>query len=265
MTLTSTAMRRLVENQITDFARSQLFGLAGTSGNYAIKYVRSERAKDYEAPGQTPLYVSKTPALTWGTATYVAPVSTPLTSALYGRVGLVSTYDPTGWRVFDATRPAAASAYIAWVKSQPSHFRTLLLTVHSTLANHALRNAFRETFLIDCVLFRPDEEAEAHTVLRSDVWMAVSEWSSHNTIIDGPASRFSEPRFTILIDEEFNTTSNGPTVVGTRKLEPITDRLNLIARNPPIAIGAARIDPTLPVQIVTAYNGGGYFHIYIDP
>jgi len=41
-----------------------------------------------------------------GTAAYVTPLAFPLSSALYGRIGIVCEFDPTTWRVFDATKPA---------------------------------------------------------------------------------------------------------------------------------------------------------------
>src|SRR3977135_4443191 len=104
-------------------------------------------------------WISTTSALTWGTATYVTPLTFPLSSALYGRIGLVSDFDPGGWRIFEATNPAARMASIRGVQAQPV-FSGLGLTVHSTYANHMLRNQFREDFRIDCVLFHPDQEAE---------------------------------------------------------------------------------------------------------
>ena len=115
----------LVESEIVDYQRSRLSYLTSQYGQFVIKFVSSEWAAKYVTPQQ--LKVSTTPALTWGTATYVTPLAFPLSSALYGRIGLVSEFDPWGWRVFDATRPSAQAAYLAWVQSQPS-FADLLFT-----------------------------------------------------------------------------------------------------------------------------------------
>ena len=63
------SIRRSVESEITDFRSSQLASLVSSWGSYAIKFVQSKWAATYESPGR--LKVSETPALTWGTATYV--------------------------------------------------------------------------------------------------------------------------------------------------------------------------------------------------
>ena len=41
----------------------------------------------------------------------MTPLALPLSSALYGRTGLVSKFDASDWRIFDATDPAARVAY----------------------------------------------------------------------------------------------------------------------------------------------------------
>jgi hypothetical protein len=172
-----------VEGLIMPYERSPLRSLVDDFGGpFAIKFVNSQWADTYRTPA--PLKISANPALTWGTATYVTPLAFPLSSALYGRVGLVSDYDPRGWRVFDATDPVAVAAYVRWVQAQPS-FSELVLTVHSTHANHYLRNKFREDFMIDCVLFNPDQEADLHTDRGQHIWMAVTDWTISGKIDSG--------------------------------------------------------------------------------
>src|ERR1700730_10015396 len=148
-------IRTSVEQSIKLYADSRLANLLDDVGPYAIKFVKSRWAASYLSPGR--LKISQTPALTWGTATYVTPLAFPLSSALYGRIGLVTDYDPHDWSVFDATDPAVRMTYVNWVRAQPA-FSDLVLTVHSTHANHYLRNKFRDDFKIDCVLFHPDQE-----------------------------------------------------------------------------------------------------------
>src|SRR5262249_28789115 len=149
---------------------------------------------------------------------YVTPLAFPLSSVLYGRVGLVTTFDPTGWRIFDATLPGARQAYLSWAQAQPT-FDDLVLTVHSTFTNHKLRDKFRRDFQIDCVLFHPDQEAELHTDLVQHVWMTVTDWL-RGEIETTFSRRLDKARFTVLIDEEFDLVSTGglPIQVAPRKI-----------------------------------------------
>jgi hypothetical protein len=79
-----------------------------------------------------------------------------LSTAIYGRAGVVSWFDPVGWRAFDARDPANEDLYLRWLQAQPV-YRDAVLTVHSNQWLHQLRNFFREEFDIDVVLFHPDE------------------------------------------------------------------------------------------------------------
>ena len=47
--------------------------VSDAGGPYAIKFVASKWATDFSS--QTNLKISDTPALTWGTATYVTPLA----------------------------------------------------------------------------------------------------------------------------------------------------------------------------------------------
>lgn len=254
---------RAVEAEIHEFDDSPLESLVSQYGQYVIKFVQSRWAATYESPGQ--LKISETPALTWGTATYVTPIAFPLSSALYGRIGLVTNYDPDGWRVFDATTPSGRRAYVRWARAQPL-YSDLLLTVHSTQANHLLRNQFREEFEIDCVLFHPDQEAESHTDRVNHVWMAVTDWTPSKTISNDMSRRFSEARFTVLIDEDFLLQDQGlPIQIAERQIERVTERFQARDPNAPANVRQVRGLPHLPQQISSIYRGGGYLHIYIEP
>lgn len=254
---------RSVENEISDFSRSQLASLLSAYGSYAIKFVQSRWAATYEFPGK--LKISETPALTWGTATYVTPIAFPLSSALFGRIGLVTDFDASGWKVFDATTPSGRHAYVRWARAQPI-YADLLLTVHSTQANHLLRNQFREQFRIDCVLFNPDQEAESHTDRVHHVWMAVTDWTPSWTIDNGMSQRLRNARFTVLIDEDFRLQDQGlPIQVAQRQIETVTERFHATNPNPPANVRQVRGSPNLPQQITNVYCGGGYLHVYIEP
>jgi hypothetical protein len=134
----SKAIIGAVQREIEPYENSRLRGFVVEHGRYVIKFVQSRWAAHYSIPRR--LKISETPALTWGTATYVTPLAFPLSSALCGRIGLVTEFEPTGWRVFDATRPSARAAYVRWPHAQPT-YSDLVLTVHSTYVNHSLYEA----------------------------------------------------------------------------------------------------------------------------
>lgn len=256
------SIRNAVENSIQPYAQSRLANLmAGFDGAWAIKFVPSKWAARYVSPGQ--LKISETPALTWGTATYVTPLAFPLSSALYGRVGLVTPFAPENWRVFDATQASARAAYVNWVRAQPS-FSDLVLTVHSTHANHLLRNQFREDFQIDCVLFHPDQEAEIHTDRGNHVWMAVTDWTAAQTIECGMSGRLAAAKFVVLIDEDFalQDAAGLPVQLSRRLIEAVTENIGV---NRCLDVASARSDPSLPYEVISHYNRDGYLHVFIHP
>lgn len=256
-------IRNAVESEIRDFQDSQLSGLVSEHGPYAIKFVASRWATNYES--QNKLKISETPALTWGTATYVTPIAFPLSSALYGRIGLVTDFDARQWRVFDATTTAGRRAYVKWARAQPM-YADLLLTVHSTQANHSLRNQFREQFRIDCVLFNPDQEAESHTDRIHHIWMAVTDWKTGAVIDHEMSDRLSNARFTVLIDEDFRLQDQGlPIQIAERQIERVTQRLQASNPNSPESVVRARGNPNLPQQIASIYQRGGYLHVFVEP
>ncbi|MEP6672324.1 MAG: hypothetical protein ABJF10_24380 [Chthoniobacter sp.] len=254
------SIRLGVEREITSFSGSLLEQLTDAHGSYGIKFVQSRWAAHYETPKS--LKISETPALTWGTATYITPLAFPLSSALYGRIGVVTDFDASNWKIFDATKPRTRLAYLRWARAQPV-YADLLLTVHSTFTNHLLRNQFREEFEIDCVLFHPDQEADAHTDSAQHVWMAVTDWASHQCIENTLSQRLRNGRFCVLLDEDFALQDHGlPIRTANRQIEPVTNRI----LNPtPMPVSRARIDATLPGQIAAIYGSGGYLHVYIEP
>lgn len=253
-----------VERHVVDYATGGLDRLLEVDGHpFVIKYVASKWATKYTSPGQ--LKVSQTPALTWGTGTYVSPIAHPLSTALYGRCGLVAeAHDARSWRIFDARRPAAQAAYVNWVRSQPI-FNDLVLTVHATYTNQVLRDLFRTTFQIDCVLFRPDQAADQHTDAMNDTWLLVTDWTSAGGIDSGFSARLRNAKFTILVDEEFDLLDAGglPTRSADRKLEAAT-----LARssNHGVSVADARADlPRLSSAIVNQYFLDGFVHVWIAP
>ena len=113
---------------------------------------------------------------TWGRAVYVTGVQEPLSTAIYGRVGVVGYFEPTpAWRVFDARDDDKADLYLEWLQLQ-SDYRDAILTVYTNHWLHGLRNDFREEFGIDVVLCNADEHDELKQYTHdSDTWLCVSD------------------------------------------------------------------------------------------
>lgn len=186
-------------------------GLEGEPGPpkvMAVKYVPAFRAKDYLWPTAPfgRLFIGNKD-FTWGKAVYVTGVEEPLSTAIYGRVGLVSYFEPKDdWKVFDARDPAKAALYLKWLELQ-SDYPAAVLTVHSDHFLHNLRTYFREQFEIDVVLCNPDEfDAHQWYTRPTHTWLAVSDWlpnTSPKQLAGGPSARFHDVRLTIVAEEEF--------------------------------------------------------------
>lgn len=182
-----------------------------------IKYIPPKFATIYHRPGQK-INISDTLGFTWGRATYVAPIAFPLSTAIFGRIGVVSRFDPNGWRTFDATVAENQQLYIQWLQTRPL-YPDVVLTAHSAYILQMLRDLFRSRYDIDCVLFRPDQSNPRYTKTKSDVWMAVTDWryrpagivpgSGGKFIASGFSDRFIDARLTVVIEEEFEDEMGG--------------------------------------------------------
>jgi hypothetical protein len=210
----------------------------------AMKYIPSERSHDYlpavplgpRRPGtrwpgrllppvppdpdpDVPRPASPTKGIfignkdyTWGKAVYVTGIHQPLSTATYGRVGVVSYFDPTKiLRVFDARDPSNYEVYLEWLHCQPLYPRALL-TVHTNHWLHGLRNAFRLQFRIDVVMCSPDEQDEGLWYTDpADTWLCVSDFEfvehpaypGQEQLKDKFSNVFPDVRLTVLIEEEF--------------------------------------------------------------
>jgi hypothetical protein len=121
----------------------------------AVKYVPSRYATTYRSTNLG-LFIGSS-NFTWGRGVYVTGVQEPLSTAIYGRVGILARFnDPGNWTCFDARNPANGALYLQWLQAQVD-YPEAVLTVHSDHWLHQLRNLFREQFQIDVVLFHPDE------------------------------------------------------------------------------------------------------------
>jgi hypothetical protein len=176
----------------------------------AIKYVSAESASFYHKRLASKFNISTAVGYTWGTGTYVAPLAFPTSSAIFGRLGVVAQFDPSGWRVFDATDLKNQNLYLSWTWRQALWHRLSMLTAGSAFYNQELRNRFRSHFEVDCVLFPPDQVNTQYTK-STDVWMCVTDWEARNTIrMDNKgSSKFTMLKSCVLADEEFYDVSGG--------------------------------------------------------
>src|ERR1700677_372210 len=79
----------------------QMHAGAETKGRlHVIKYLPSERLLDVLHTGK--LFAAGKPGYTWGDAVYVAPLASPLSTMMYGMVGVVGWLDPAQLRFYDA-------------------------------------------------------------------------------------------------------------------------------------------------------------------
>jgi hypothetical protein len=175
----------------------------------AIKYIPAKWSAAYNKPGQK-LMISESPGFTWGRATYVTSLAFPLSTAIFGRAGIVCEYDPKGWHIFDATIPDNRQLYLRWMQAQQL-YEQFALSAQSAYLSQFLRNSFRQNYEIDCVLFHPDQSHPRYTKPKSDIWMAVTDWTNGpgSRIARGKSKLFKEPRLTVVIEEEFEDRRGG--------------------------------------------------------
>ena len=93
--------------------------------------------------------------------------------------------------------------------------------------------------------------------------MAVTDWTQDGRIDSNMSARLGTARFTVLIDKDFALEDNGlPIERAERQIERVTE--NISVRNC-LEISAARLDPSLPTEVIQHYLNGGYVHLYIEP
>lgn len=211
----------------------------------AMKYMPSEWAKSYKPAKKKHRFYMGQKDYTWGRAVYVTGVRQPLSTAIYGRVGLVSWFEPDDpddpWRVFDARDPTKAALYLDWLKLQPNYEKALL-TVHTNHWLHGLRNDFREEFGIDVVMCEPDEHDDGWKYTHPrDTWLCVSDWSAgsprwpqRRKLKRGFSKRFPDVRITVVPEEEFVVPPGDPKkpVRPPKEPPPHVPRLALSGKTP---------------------------------
>ena len=240
-------LRAAIDNAIatsqhawSQFVRDNTENSAADAKVLAVKYVESKWAETY-LRASSGLYIGEK-HYTWGRGVYVTGIEEPLSTAIYGRVGIVARFDPAGWKAFDARDPVNRNLYLTWLHAQPD-YPEAVLTVHAGYWLHEFRNLFREQFGIDVVLFAPDElDVSGWYTQKTDTWLAVSDWAAPNRLAAGASTRFSDARMTILIEEEFRpdtpALTRSPTLVISGGAPP-THNLPALAR---AAYAAGRLE-----------------------
>jgi hypothetical protein len=209
-------VREAVERNIGGYLGStleQAVEKAGV-GTLVIKYSPARYANTIRNTGR--LHISSALDYTWGTGVYCSPLDNPLSGAIYGRVGSVARFDPTKWKIFDATGQTGQVAYIRWLQLQPL-YPLLTLTVHAQLANQVMRDDFRTSFDIDCVVFHPDQADTtpagnsfgAIYTNPTDIWMCVGELGKAGVLMRGASRVFHDARPCLLVEEEFEKLLEG--------------------------------------------------------
>lgn len=138
-------------------------------------------------------------------------------------------FDPSGWRIFDATDSGNQQLYLSWLQVQPL-YRRFALSAQSAYVSQLLRDQFRRKYHIDCVLFRPDQSNPRYTNTASDVWMAVTDWTPNDNIATGSSNRFTAARLTVVLEEEFEDRMGGIHRAGLLNLTSTRPAGNLSAR-----------------------------------
>lgn len=229
-------------------------------GPLAIKYVSAWLASQY-APNPSALKISESLNMTWGIGTYVAPLSAPVSSGMYGRVGVVAAFEPSSWRFFDATQPEARVLYLQWAQSQAGWYDDVLMTVHALSGNAYLRNTFRERYEIDCVLFHPDQAGNSFT-RPTDVWMCVADFDGRGTLRTDFSRKLAAARLTVLLDEEFSDAGSfmAPERSVSPLVEPVTRQIALR-----MAVAYPVPDRLLADRIAQQFRSNGFVHYHIAP
>jgi hypothetical protein len=246
-----------IRDHIDDATKDGLWSITGCAAvkdrkgrALFVKYMAAKYGGEYSPLRRSRppagLYISNSPGFTWGNGCYVAPLGYAVSTAIYGRCGVVAAGDPSRWRIFNAADPKAAQLYVNWALGQP-YARILMLTTHSQLANQYLRNRFKTQYHIDCVAFLPDEMNHRYTRHSTDRWLAVTDWvvnGGREIRNSGYSSRFEDARLAALVSEEFEPTRGG-----------IGRRILIGPLKPPLPF------PTLAADIAANYNASTIFTV----
>jgi hypothetical protein len=238
-----------LEDQIKDHIRTSVDRFTRTYRDpagecWVIKYLPPSRLESFLATKL--LYASDVPGYTWGDGVYVAPLSAPFSTMMYGRIGIVGHINPS--QVFDAGDRLGRSLYQQWIRYQWRWYEILTTTVHANVANRHLRNRFREKFRLDCVFFRPDQSCPGYVGPQTDTWFAMTHWTGRK-VGAGLSSCVVDPRWCVVTAEDF---------VGIRNDMAFDAVIGPAQRGGRLSRSYVRkLSPKLAAQILSVYRGVG--------
>ena len=206
--MTYSELEAEVDRHIAQVSDSpELKDLLANDPLHVIKYMPTKFLPDTLLRRQ--LYASERVGFTWGDAIYVAPLAFPLSTMMYGTVGVVGVYRTAGRRFFDASTPRSISLYQEWIRYQSRDYADLTTTIHANSANRELRNAFRTRFQIDCVVFRPDEGCPQYVDVSRDWWIAITHWDASRDAAYGFSSEVTDLKWCAVTPDGFEQQGRG--------------------------------------------------------
>ena len=203
---------RHVEHDLVEYIEqcrqtSEIDTLLAEEPLLVIKYLPASYLATTLATGQ--LYASERVGFTWGDAIYVAPLTSPRTTMMYGHVGVVGTYPTAAARMFNAGNSDGIRLYQEWIIHQTSAYTELTTTIHAPSANRDLRNAFRTRFQIDVVWFRPDEPCPDYVCAATDWWLAISHWDIFRAVGHGYSGAVANLKWCVVTPDAFASLGKG--------------------------------------------------------
>jgi hypothetical protein len=159
------------------------------------------------------LAISTTAGFTWGDGLYVTPLCNPYSTMMYGRAGVLGWIDVADINnVFDASADTGIRLYQDWIQYSTFLFRQLTTTIHSNISNRILRNWFRRRFVIDLVVFPPDQFNRAYVDRANDRWFVVSDWTNVGAQAPGQRPALSrvirDCEWVAIVQEDFEETQS---------------------------------------------------------
>jgi hypothetical protein len=181
--------------------RASLETHADRSKLYVIKYTVPKFLSDILLTES--LFASRTPGYTWGDAVYVAPLSSPRSTMMYGAAGVIGWLAAENMIFYDAVDSRGIEYYQEWITYFRPLYTQLTTTVHADHANQELRNKFRSRFGIDCILFRPDETCAGYVDDTEDLWLAITQWGPTRQVANGRSQVVRDLKWCAIATESF--------------------------------------------------------------
>lgn len=198
-----------LEREIEDYAATggrRIEELTEDGRICVLKHLRAPYLERTLTAGR--LFASGQEGFTWGDAVYVCPMARPLSTMMYGDVGVGGIAEMGRMRIYDAVDAVGVRYYQWWIAYQTAAYRYLTTTVHADWANRELRNMFRTRFQIDCVCFPPDEACPGYTG-SDDIWLAFTHWDGCGRVAAGLSDVVTKLKWCVVAADRFEKESLG--------------------------------------------------------